>query len=90
MSYIATFSSKGQLTFPSVLRRISKIQTGHKATITAHPDKKDAYIISLTPPMSLDQAYGALRNPQVKYTPIAKARQKAGENLGEKYAVARR
>lgn len=88
MSYIATFSSKGQLTFPSALRKNSKIKAGHKATITAHPDQKDTYVISLTPQMSLTQAYGALRDPKRKYVPIAKARQSAGQNLGKKYAAA--
>jgi bifunctional DNA-binding transcriptional regulator/antitoxin component of YhaV-PrlF toxin-antitoxin module len=88
MSYIATFSSKGQLTFPSALRRHSKIKTGHKVTITPHPDEKDSYIVSLIPQMTLKQAYGALHDPTIKYTPIAKARQKAGELLGKKYATA--
>jgi bifunctional DNA-binding transcriptional regulator/antitoxin component of YhaV-PrlF toxin-antitoxin module len=85
ISYTATFSSKGQLTFPSALRRHSKIKTGHKATITPHPDEKNSYIISLTPRMTLKQAYGALGDPKIKYTPIAKVRQKAGAALGKKY-----
>jgi bifunctional DNA-binding transcriptional regulator/antitoxin component of YhaV-PrlF toxin-antitoxin module len=90
MSYIATFSSKGQLTFPSALRRNSKIKAGHKAIIAAHPDKKDTYVISLAPQMSLDEAFGALAKPVVKYTPIAKVRQIAGQSLGKKYAAPRR
>lgn len=89
MSYIATFSSKGQLTFPSALRRDSKIKTGHKATITAHPEDKDTYIVSLAPQMSLEQAYGALHDPKIKYAPIAKVRQVAGRKLGGKYASSR-
>jgi len=89
-SYIGTISSKGQFTFPSALRRASKIKAGHKIIITPHPTQKDQYSLTIShniPRISLEHAFGALYDPKIKYIPIEVARDLAGEALGEKYAT---
>lgn len=90
MHYTATFSSKGQLTFPSALRRASKIKSGHQVIISPHKTLKNTFTLSVKPQMSLEDAFGALHDPKIKYTPIEKAREIAGKALGKKYAVTRR
>lgn len=92
-TYTATVSSKGQLTLPSAFRRASKIKSGHKITISSHPTKKDHYTLTIShkiPRISLDQAFGALHKPGMKYIPIEIAREIAGQALGEKYDITRR
>jgi bifunctional DNA-binding transcriptional regulator/antitoxin component of YhaV-PrlF toxin-antitoxin module len=92
-SYTATVTSKGQLTLPSAFRHASKIKPGHKIIISAHPTKKHHYTLAVSqkvPRISLDQAFGALYRPGMKYVPIEVAREIAGKELGKKYALTRR
>jgi bifunctional DNA-binding transcriptional regulator/antitoxin component of YhaV-PrlF toxin-antitoxin module len=86
-SYTATFSSKGQLTFPVAIRARLGIKAGHKATITRHPKKKNTYTLTFKETPSMESLFGALHKPGMKYIPIEEAREIAGRALGEKYAI---
>ena len=86
-SYTSTLSSKGQLIFPSALRYKDELKSGHKATITRHPKKKNTYTVTFKKTLSMESLFGALHKPGMKYISIEEAREIAGRALGEKYAI---
>lgn len=84
--YNATFSSKGQLTFPSAVRKYHGIKPGHKAKFIKHNKKTGEITIKVEGELDIvNQLAGSLHRPGMKYVPIEKAREIAGYALGLKY-----
>lgn len=81
-TYTATFSSKGQLTFPSALRKLHGIKPGQRVTITSHPTKKLSFNISNKPQIDLLSVAGSLKT-NISYVPIETAREVAYKAIGE-------
>ncbi|TXH03968.1 MAG: AbrB/MazE/SpoVT family DNA-binding domain-containing protein [Candidatus Moraniibacteriota bacterium] len=81
-SYTATFSSKGQLTFPSALRAKLGIKAGHKATISISQGKKKTITITHHKIPKLLDAFGYIKT-NIPYVPIDQIRDQVYYEIGE-------
>ncbi|MBP9702670.1 hypothetical protein KBD69_03195 [Candidatus Woesebacteria bacterium] len=87
-SYNATFTSKGQLTFPSAIRKLHGIKAGHSAKFIKHNRKTGLITIKIESKLDIvDQLAGSLHRPGMIYVPIEKVREIAGYALGKKYQI---
>ncbi len=81
-NYTATFSSKGQLTFPSALRADLGIKPGHKATISVSHGKRKAITITHHKIPKLLDAYGYIKT-NIPYVPLDQIRDQVYYAIGE-------
>lgn len=83
-TYTATFSSKGQLTFPSALRKLHGIKSGDNVRFIKHNKKTGEITIKIENELDIvNKLAGSLHRPGMKYVPIEKAREIAYQAIGD-------
>jgi AbrB family looped-hinge helix DNA binding protein len=81
MTY-TTISTKGQVSIPDNIRKSSNLKPGDKVMFTPTPNK-DVLQMNVLRKSSLDELYGCLHTPGMKYIPIEKAREMAADELAK-------
>lgn len=85
---ITTVTTKGQVTFPQTVRNSLGISVGDKIMFkTIKKDQKEITLRVLHQKNVVDELFGSLHKPGIKYIPIDTARKIAGKMLAKKYRL---
>lgn len=80
-----TITTKGQVTIPEEIRRLLNAHPGDKAIFTPVPHKNQVLVNIVSNQNAVEELYGSLHVPGIKYVPLSKIRSKVYKEVGKHY-----